>query len=184
MEAYFPWPGIAVVPPALEAWSLHHWTTRVLPPEDSGGHCRGGGGASSLPSLCSSCLICVASWAAIPWIWLLIPFSFFFTVLGLCWGLWTFSSCRAGLVALRAWALSSLSRDWTHVRHVARQFLNHRTPGKSPCLFLFEKEIWALSQVSPMLWAFCGWPQTYKLDRTWSKGHKLWVLLSSWVHVF
>ena len=26
-----PWPGIEPVPPALEAWSLNHWTTREVP---------------------------------------------------------------------------------------------------------------------------------------------------------
>ena len=27
----FPWPGIEHVPPALEAWSLNHWTPRKVP---------------------------------------------------------------------------------------------------------------------------------------------------------
>ena len=26
-----PWPGIEPVPPAVEAWSLNHWTTREVP---------------------------------------------------------------------------------------------------------------------------------------------------------
>ena len=35
------------------------------------------------------------------------------------------------------WDISSLTRDQTCVPCIARQFLNHRTPGKSPSDFFF-----------------------------------------------
>ena len=31
MQDLVPWPGIKPMPPALEVWSLNHWTSREIP---------------------------------------------------------------------------------------------------------------------------------------------------------